>query len=322
MSATNFCLGSGEAALPGVSMRGARYSRNLKQPSEGSIGIAGAGRVAQALGRLLLEAGEPVVCVASRDLHRARAAAKFIGPGVEAFVYADVPGGISRWLVAVADRGLTEVATVLSKHTGISIAIHPSGASGPEVLAPLRERGVACGTLHPLQTVVEGPAGVAALRGAAFAILGDPEATAWAEQIAVLAGGEILRIPSELRPLYHAAAIMASNYVIALADAAQTLMECVGVEKSAALRALAPIMRAAVENAVTRGPVAALTGPIERGDIKTVESHLKALSSAPERIQRLYRAAGLQTIDVAQRRGLSAAVALDLEKTLLSRRGD
>jgi predicted short-subunit dehydrogenase-like oxidoreductase (DUF2520 family) len=294
----------------------------LKHAAEGSIGIAGAGRVAQALGRLLFEAGEPVVCVASRDLRHAQAAAQFIGPGVEAVVYADVPGGVSRWLVAVADRGLTEVAVILSARTGIRIALHPSGASGPEVLAPLRERGVACGTLHPLQTVVEGHGGVAALRGAAFAILGDPEATAWAERIAVLAGGEVLRIPSDLRPLYHAAAIMASNYVIALADAAQTLMECVGIEGRAALRALAPIMRAAVENAVTRGPVAALTGPIERGDIKTVEAHLQALSGAPARIQGLYRAAGLQTIDVARRRGLDSGVALDLEKILLPRCGD
>jgi predicted short-subunit dehydrogenase-like oxidoreductase (DUF2520 family) len=294
----------------------------LKHAADGSIGIAGAGRVAQALGRLLFEAGEPVVCVASRDLRHARSAAGVIGSGLQASVYAEVPSGVPRWLLAVADRGLTEVAAVLSARGGVKVAIHTSGAGGPESLAPLRERGVACGTLHPLQTIVEGPEGAAALHGSAFAVSGDPEATAWAERIAVLAGGAVLRIPSESRFFYHAAAVMASNYVLALADAGQTLMELAGVERSAALRALAPLLRATVENAVTRGPVAALTGPIERGDLKTVETHLEALSGSPERIQTLYRAAGMQTLDMARRRGLDSGVALDLEKALLPRCGD
>ena len=289
--------------------------------SDEPIGIAGAGRVAQALGRLLFDAGEPVVCVASRDIHRAQAAAEFIGPGVQAVSYADFPRCASRLLIAVADAGLTDVSAILSAKPGIAkpgikVALHTCGARGPEALAPLSANGIACGTIHPLQTIASGAQGVAALHGAAFAIWGDPAALTWAERIAALARGEALRIAPELKPFYHAASVMASNYVMALMDASQTLMGYAGVEPCAALRALAPLLRTTLANALERGPVEALTGPIERGDQETVAAHLKALSTAPEQIRSLYRAAGRQTVDMARRGGLSASRAREMDRIL------
>jgi predicted short-subunit dehydrogenase-like oxidoreductase (DUF2520 family) len=289
--------------------------------SDEPIGIAGAGRVAQALGRLLFDAGEPVVCIASRDMRHAQAAAEFIGSGVQAVSYSDFPLCASRVVIAVADAGLTEVGAILSVKSGIAepgikVALHTCGARGSEALAPLSAKGIACGTIHPLQTIASGAQGVAALHGAAFAIWGDPAALTWAERIATLAGGEALRIAPELKPFYHAAAVMASNYVMALIDSGQTLMGYAGVEPCAALHALAPLLRTSVANALERGPVDALTGPIERGDKETVAAHLKALSVAPEQIRSLYRAAGRQTLDMARRGGLSASRAREMDRIL------
>ncbi len=142
---------------------------------------------------------------------------------------------------------------------------------------------------------------MAALRGAAFAVSGDGPGVEWAEQIVKLLEGQVLRIRPDARPLYHAAAVMASNYA-GLIDAAQSLLAtAAGEDGDSALRALAPLVRTAVENIFERGPVAALTGPIERGDAGTVRLHLEALASAPRHIQDLHRAAGLHTLDVARR---------------------
>jgi len=291
------------------------YTGDLTSQLNESIGIAGAGRVAQALGRLLFEAGHPVICVADRNLARSDAAAAFIGPGVEAVTY-ERCSGVTRWLIAVSDEAVPRVAALLAERGFAEIALHTCGAKGPEALAAMRARGTACGAIHPLQTVAAGMDGVAAMRGAAFAIWGDPEAVAWAGKIATAADGSVLRIPPELRPYYHAAAVTASNYVLALLDTAQLLMGYAGVEREDALRALAPLVRTTVSNGLERGPVPALTGPIERGDRETIASHLQALAAVPERIGALYRAAGLQTLDMARRSGLPFGLAQDMERIL------
>jgi predicted short-subunit dehydrogenase-like oxidoreductase (DUF2520 family) len=277
-----------------------------------SIGIAGAGRVARALGRLWVDAGEPVVCVASRDIRHARDTAEFIGPAVRAVSYPEFPRSVRRLLIAVPDRAISEVAAGLAERSGARIALHTCGTRGPEALSALQAHGIECGTLHPLQTF----SGITDLRGVAFAVWGDPAAVEWAESIAALASGEVLRIPPAARPLYHAAAVMASNYVLALLAASQTLLEQCGVEAEAARRALGPLLRTSVENGLRHGPVAALTGPIERGDVDTVAAHLAALDTAPARIRNLYRAVGVQTLDLARRRGLDTGCANQLEHLL------
>ena len=281
------------------------------------MGIAGAGRMAQALGRLLRERGESIAAVASRTPERAAAAAAFVGGGAKAVRYAELPRHARRILIAVPDEAISEVALLLAgAETHRGAALHTSGARGPEALAPLAAAGVSCGALHPLQTVANPEEGVRALPGVAFAIDGEGEAAAWAGQIVSLLGGFPLRIPAEARPLYHAAAVLASNYVVALMAAAVILMEEAGVEKSLALRALAPLARTSVGNAAGLGPVAALTGPVARGDAATVRAHLAALARSPGPVLDMYRAAGLVTLDLARRRGLPEATARAIEELL------
>jgi predicted short-subunit dehydrogenase-like oxidoreductase (DUF2520 family) len=283
----------------------------------GPIGIAGAGRVAQALGRLLKERGEPVVAVASRNLDHARAAAAFIGDA-EAVAYASLARRASRVLIAVADDAVPLVAAVLAE-SGMNggAALHTCGARGPEALAALAANGVSCATLHPLQTFATPEQGLAALPGCAFGITGEGPAAAWAERIAALVGGRALRIAADRRPLYHAAAVMASNYVVALIDAAAMLMGAAGIGADEALVALAPLVKASAANAIRLGPVRALTGPLERGDAATILAHCSALAAGiPPSVRGLYRAAGLHALEIARRRGLSEADARKLEEIL------
>jgi predicted short-subunit dehydrogenase-like oxidoreductase (DUF2520 family) len=272
-------------------------------PASTGIGIAGAGRVGQALGRLLAERGEPVVAIASRRVERAEAAAAFIGGGAKPLTYAQLAGRVDRVLIAVPDDAVTAVAATLAE-SGMraGLALHTCGARGPEALAPLAAQGVSCGAIHPLQTIATPERGLAALPGAAFAIDGDGEALRWAERIVAALDGQVLRIPADHRPLYHAAAVMASNYVVGLIDAAVILMGEAGIQEDAALRALEPLARESVANASRLGTRKALTGPIERGDRETVAAHLKALAAAPQSVRNLYCYAGLHLLGLARRK--------------------
>lgn len=257
--------------------------------------MAGAGRVAQALGRHLR-----VDAIASRTPEHAAEACAFIGGSCQPRRFEDLD--CDRVLIAVPDRAIPFVAGLLPSPR---IVLHTCGAFGADLLDPLRERGVSCGSLHPLQTFSTPEAGYRALPGCAFAIDGDPEAVAWATAIANSLEGQILRIPTASRVIYHAAAVMASNHVTSLIDAAVELMNMAGIPEPEALRALAPITMAAVHNTFEQGPVRALTGPVERGDIETVHRHLEALAAAPPTVRELYRTASLHAVTIARRRNSS-----------------
>jgi len=237
------------------------------------IAIAGAGRIGQSLGRLLRDRGETIAAVASRSPERAAGAAVFVAGGAKAAIYAELPQHAGRSLIAVPDHAIGTVARVLAA------------------------AGVACGTLHPLQTVASPEEGVRVLPGVAFAIDGAPEAAAWAGRLVVLLDGLALHVPAASRPLYHAAAMMASNYVTALIAPAVMLMKEAGVDEAAARLALAPLARASVANAFRLGPSA-------------------ALAKAPAAVAGLYRAAGLATLEIARRRGLAEVEAGAIEELL------
>lgn len=281
------------------------------------IGIVGTGRVAQALGRLLVEAGEPVTALAGRTRSHAEHAAAFVGPAVAAVSVVELAGLAGRILIAVSDDAIEPVAADLAA-AGMQdgAALHTSGAHGPQLLDALGTSGVSCGVLHPLQTVATPERGVAALRGAAYGIGGDAAALAWAEQIVALAGGASLRIAPNGFASYHAGAVMASNAVIAALDAAVALMRAAGVDGSAALRAVGPLCVTSARNASEMGPEAALTGPVQRGDVRTISRHAGALAACPPHVADLYRASARALLDISRRRGLSEASARAIEIAL------
>ena len=282
-----------------------------------AIGIAGAGRMAQALGRLLFQRGLPIAVVASRSRSSAQRAARFVGPSVRAVDYSQLPAQAERLILAVADDALAEVAGTLEE-AGMDrgLIIHTSGVWGPEVLSCLAEQGVSCASMHPLQTVAHPKQGVEKLPGSTFAIAGRGKAALWAKELVKLLDGQVLTIKPLAKPLYHAAAVVASNYIVAVIDAALLMMSKAGVAERQARKALEPLVLAAAQNALSRGPVEALTGPVERGDGQTLAAHLSALEALPESVQGLYRAVGQHTVQLARRRGLSKAQATQLEKLL------
>jgi predicted short-subunit dehydrogenase-like oxidoreductase (DUF2520 family) len=182
---------------------------------------------------------------------------------------------------------------------------HTSGATPLSTLAPAARPGTALFGLHPLQTFSGEETNPAdRLAGAGCAIAGStPEATASARHLAERLGMVPFEIADERRPAYHAAASIASNFLITLEDAAEAIAGGAGLPPAEARRVLGPLVRATVENWEALGPERALTGPLARGDERTVALQRGAVERAAPPLLPLFDALVDRTRVLAARAG-------------------
>jgi predicted short-subunit dehydrogenase-like oxidoreductase (DUF2520 family) len=280
--------------------------------------IVGAGRLGLALGLRLRRAGAVESLVYSGRHERepehplfreANPIARYQS-GIE-----PVPAEVDGLLIAVPDDAISAVVDELaSLHLPNHLPVlHASGSLSVEVLAPLAERGHSVAGMHALAAIADPVEGADRLRGATFGVEGDGAARALAERLVAACGGHILRIRPGGKALYHAAAVFASNYAVALLSIAERLMVDAGVEVDDAQSALAALAAGAVENVAARGPAAALTGPVARGDAATVERHLARLSG---RDRGVYCLLGLEALKLAEQRGIAPAAAARIRRLL------
>jgi len=224
--------------------------------------------------------------------------------------------GTTAVILAVPDTALAEVAWNLAgagpAPPGCA-ALHLSGALSVDPLTPLHDAGYAVGSMHPLQTVADPWHGDNRLDGVSFAVAGEPSAVRTARRLVDGMGGNSLVIPTALRPLYHAAAVMASNYIVTLVAAASAALGEAGVPDEDRLPALLPLVQGTVDNLRHLGVAAALTGPIARGDADTVRLHLARLSGDA---RTLYCALGQETVRLARVAGLDEDRAAEIESLL------
>jgi predicted short-subunit dehydrogenase-like oxidoreductase (DUF2520 family) len=268
-----------------------RSPRSAQRPAL-RIGFAGAGRLAGALAPALARAGYEVAAVASRRLEPAQALAVCI-PGCRAVASVqEVAEASDLVFLAVPDDRISAVAGAIRWRADMA-AVHCSGAAGLEALVPAVQQGAAAGGFHPLQTF---SGGEAPLAGVTIAVEASGGLLETLDAMARALGCCPIHLPSGAKPLYHASAAFASNYVVTLLAQAARLWRPLGFSEADALAALLPLVKTAVANVERNGTRQALTGPIARGDSGTVERHLRALqANAPDLID-LYRELGRQTL--------------------------
>jgi len=159
------------------------------------------------------------------------------------------------------------------------VALHSSGALTSDELEPLRERGAAVASVHPLMTFVAGSR--PALAGVPFAIEGDRRAVRMARQVVRELGGRAFRIRKKDKAAYHAWGTFASPLLTALLATTESVAASAGVKRKAAVRRMIPILLQTLANYAQRGAARSFSGPIIRGDVDTVKRHLKVLESIP-----------------------------------------
>ena len=262
------------------------------------IGIVGGGRMGRGLALALGEAGERVELWSRR----------------EAGSPAEVLEGARTIILAVPDDAIGLVAGSIRPMVGADqVVLHLSGLHDRSALLPLETTGAALGSFHPLQTIPDPTTAAARWRGAYAALEGDERAQAEGARLAALLGLHPIHLPSGAKPLYHAAAVAASNYVVVLAALAARLAEQAGVPAADASRLYLPMLQGAAENLQRASPVDALTGPIRRGDVATIRAHLSQLAPAD---RAWYVALGLEALALARTAGLEAERGNAVEREL------
>lgn len=174
---------------------------------------------------------------------------------------AGAAAGVDLLVIATPDAAIGAVAAAIVPDDTTVVA-HLAGAFGLDVLGPHPRRG----GLHPLRSI---PTPDTDLRGAFFAVAGDP----LVETVVAALGGTPVPVADADRPLYHAAACIASNHLVALLGQAERVAAAAGVPLAAYL----DLVRATVDNVERLGTAAALTGPVARNDWATVDRHRAAL---------------------------------------------
>ncbi|MGE0434133.1 MAG: Rossmann-like and DUF2520 domain-containing protein [Planctomycetota bacterium] len=256
------------------------------------IGVVGPGRVGGMLAQL-----------AAATATDPPAAVTVVGRAQLGDLAGDALAEVDLLLIAVPDDALAQVAQQLAARlqttaTSGAVATHTSGLHNADVLAPLRARGFALASMHPLKTVPDAATGAATFAGTPCAVEGDPIAVARVTAFVERIGGVPFTLPAGGKARYHAAAVMACNYLVTLQHAASQVFGLDGPDgPSRALGLLLPLVRGTVDAVAAHGIPAALTGPIERGDVETVRAHIAALAGSPW--LDAYRVLGRHTVDLA-----------------------
>ena len=243
-------------------------------------------------------AGRVAVVGAGRAGGSLASAARTAGMEVELGSRELAPAGAAIVLLCVPDEEIGDACEALAPSLGPeSFVGHVSGATGLGALAAAAAAGCETFSLHPLQTI---PNPQTDLAGAPCAISGSSAAgAAVARALAERLGMRPFDVPEDGRAAYHAAASMASNFLIALEESAAQLMESAGVKD--AREVLAPLVLRTAANWADSG-AAALTGPIARGDEATVALHLETLALKAPELRPIYEALAERTRDLGAER--------------------
>lgn len=280
------------------------------------IGIIGGGAVGSALGVALTRAGWPIHAVSSRDPVR-RERLRGLLDGARAFAEPQaLIEEVELIIVAVPDDAIAGLAESVRLYSGQAM-VHTSGALGAEVLAPAMAAGTQVGAFHPLVAFADTERAVAALRGATIAIEGDDQLAGLLADMADALGATAVRLAPGSKAAYHAAAVLAAGGFVALLDAIAELGRVAGLDEAGALAVYGPLIEGTLGNARALGIAAALTGPITRGDVGTLGSHLETLREhAPEALG-LYVAAARREVTLAAARGSLAPETADAMRRML-----
>jgi predicted short-subunit dehydrogenase-like oxidoreductase (DUF2520 family) len=241
-------------------------------PGNRTLALVGPGRAGTTISLALLELDWTVVAVAGRSPEAPSTAAASACLDADATLVSDAGRGASLVIVATPDRAIEAAARAVapSLEAG-ALVVQLAGSLGVDAVASMLEvrPDVRVGAMHPLQTFPSASIGVERLRGAWAAVVGDPQTT----ELAIALGMRPFELRDSDRAQYHAAAVVASNHLVALLGQVERLAAGCGVP----FEAFAPLVRSSVANAFGVGPARALTGPVARGDLATVGQHLATL---------------------------------------------
>jgi len=267
-----------------------------------SIAIVGCGKVGTVLGRFLIKEGYAVIGVASKSISSAKQTASKVNTDN----YSDVPWEITKAadvvFITTPDGIIADTCNSISTNNGFcknSVVLHCSGSLESTILSSAKKCDATIGSMHPLQSIASKEVDKSPFQGIIMSVEGEQNAVDIAKKIVTDLGASCITIRTEGKTLYHASAVVASNYLVALLDLALKLIQASGVTDKEAFNVLKPLINGTLSNIEKAGTTDALTGPIARGDCDTVKTHIKKIEQSSSDLLEIYKALGKYTIGIA-----------------------
>jgi len=284
-----------------------------------TVAIIGAGRLGTSLGVALKKNGYPIKALSCLSLSSARESSRLIGEGQP---YTDnlKAAGTSRIIIiTVPDDKIKKSAEELA--AGIpdweeKLVWHCSGLLPSRILDPLKAKGALTASVHPVQAFAKKNAVPDVFKGIYFSLEGSTKAQQASKAIIKKLSGHSFVIKEEDKPLYHAACSIASNFLLILLESASSLLQKLGNSPEQALKILLPLVQGTLQNVKNFNTRTALTGPIARGDIKTISSQLEALRKHPPHYEMFLKLAS-QTLEMAIQKNKISSQNAKIFKALL-----
>ena len=266
------------------------------------IGFVGAGKVATAFGRYLHARGLAISGYYDRHEDKRRHASERTGSracrrATEVAEISDVLLITTRDdQIVGACQDLVGQGAICNEH----LVGHMSGAHASLILQDAAGQGAAIFSLHPLQAFAEEEKALSDLPQTYFSIEGTDQRLSAIEEIMTAAGNPYFRLLPENKRLYHLSACIFSNYLVTVMAGGMEALAHSGIPPEKGFAAMLPLIQGTIDNIARIGPAKALTGPIGRGDVTTIEQHLEALSHPNlEGLKKFYAYMGLKTLDLA-----------------------
>jgi predicted short-subunit dehydrogenase-like oxidoreductase (DUF2520 family) len=256
--------------------------------------------VGTAVGYLLKSAGYRIVAAADLSPENLRQGLEYTS-GQACTDSAEAASLAECILITTGDDAIASVCEEIALRGAVTAGkkvIHLSGAGGLDLLRAARRAGAHVACIHPLQSFANVEGAIKSIPGSTFGITADAVIRDWSVRMVLDLGGNPFFITEEDKPLYHAAACLASNYLTTLMYTVEEIYLSLGMDQTEALNAFWPLVRGTMNNLETKGAVQALTGPIARGDAGTIEKHLTAIREKMPLLLPFYCIMGMQTVEL------------------------
>jgi len=284
----------------------------MKKTTRINLCVIGAGRVGTTVSCTLAEKELPSIklkAISSRSMESLNRAKKILGSKAAGVIFtrenSKAVSLANCILICTPDDVINSVCSEIFKDKSKDFknyyAIHFSGSKSLEVLNSARAAGAEIASIHPLKSFASIEEAIKSLPGTVFGITySSAESKKMAEFLVKSLGGEIIEVENNKKTLYHAAACVASNYLVTLINYAVLIHKKIGIKPEDSLKGLMGLVEGTVSNIKKMGTEKSLTGPIARGDVGTIKEHVKSFNEFfSKEDSALYRMMGIETSKIA-----------------------
>ncbi len=283
------------------------------------VSVIGAGRLGTSLGYALIKKKYRIKALSCRTASSVEESRKLIGQGIASTDNIKTARAGKIVFLCLPDEEIEKVTTVLAGadvNWSKKFVFHCSGLIPSEVLKPLRDKGTLTASFHPIQSFAQKKTPPAQFENIYFGLEGCTEGLALASKIVRQLGGHPLILQPEDKALYHAACSTASNFFVVLLEMAVSLLKKIDLQEEKALQILLPLMKGTLHNVKKLNIRTSLTGPVIRGDQKSIQKHLEALRHFPDYYETYTRLA-TQALEMAKKEKKISPQKIKVMKNLL-----